>query len=247
MQLTGLPADALPLPADVETIALHGKDAGDAIVVLRKHWARLRSGVIAALDQYHARSPDEPGPDASRLRRIAAPLVPDAMWRALIDSLVVEGTVARSGPWLHLPGHSVSLDSNEQRIAAALLPLLVAGRFDPPWVRDLAKSTGQQDEAVRQVLRKLARQGSVYQVVRDLFYARDVVHELARLVAGIANEQGGALGASAFRDATGLGRKRAIQILECFDRIGYTRFQRDLHWLRPDSQLHEAVACEAGS
>ncbi|MBN3755266.1 selenocysteine-specific translation elongation factor [Paraburkholderia sp. Tr-20389] len=247
MQLTGLPADALPLPADAETIPLHGKDAGDAIVVLRKHWARLRSSVVAALDQYHARSPDELGPDASRLRRIAAPLVPDAMWRALIDSLVAEGAVARSGPWLHLPGHSVSLDANEQRIAAALLPLLQAGRFDPPWVRDLAKTTEQQEEVVRQVLRKLARQGDVYQVVRDLFYARDVVHGLARLVAAIANGQGGALGASAFRDATGLGRKRAIQILEFFDRIGYTRFTRDVHWLRPDSQLHEALACEAGS
>ena len=245
MQLTGLPADALPLPADAESIPLHGKDAGDAIVVLRKHWARLRSNVMAALDQYHARSPDEQGPDAARLRRIAAPLVPDAMWRALIDSLVNEGVIARSGPWLHLPGHSVALDSNEQRIADALLPLLLAGRFDPPWVRDLAKTTGKQEEAVRQVLRKLARQGDVYQVVRDLFYSREVVHELARLIAGIADGHGGALGASAFRDATGLGRKRAIQILEFFDRIGYTRFQRDVHWLRPDSHLREALMCES--
>jgi selenocysteine-specific elongation factor len=246
-QLTGLPADALPLPADADEIALHGKDAGDAVVVLRTHWARLRSNVVATLDQYHARSPDELGPDAARLRRIAAPLVPDAMWRALVDSLVTEGVVARSGPWLHAPGHSIALDSNEQGLADRLLPLLLEGRFDPPWVRDLAKTTGQHEDAVRQVLRKLARQGDVHQVVRDLFYHRDVVHELARLVAGIANGHGGALGASGFRDATGLGRKRAIQILEFFDRIGYTRFQREVHWLRPDSHLREALACESGA
>jgi len=243
MQLTGLPADALPLPHDADSIALHGKEAGDAVVVLRKHWARLQSSVIAALEQYHARSPDELGPDMARLRRIAAPLVHDAMWRALVDSLVASGAVAKSGPWLHLPAHSVALDTNEQGIADMLLPLLLAGRYDPPWVRDLAKTTGQHEESVRMVLRKLARQGDVHQIVRDLFYHRDVVHELARLVARIAGEQGGALGASAFRDATGLGRKRAIQILEFFDRIGYTRFQRDVHWLRPDSLLHEAIAC----
>ncbi|MPW24170.1 selenocysteine-specific translation factor, partial [Paraburkholderia sp. CNPSo 3157] len=87
MQLTGLPAEALLLPDDADEIALHGRDA---VIVLRSHWARLRSQVLAALDQYHARSPDELGPDAARLRRIAAPLVPDAMWRALIDSLVDE-------------------------------------------------------------------------------------------------------------------------------------------------------------
>ncbi|SIT41819.1 selenocysteinyl-tRNA-specific translation factor [Paraburkholderia piptadeniae] len=244
MQLTGLPAEALPLPADAAEIALHGKDAGDAVIVLRSHWARLRSQVMAALDQYHARSPDELGPHAARLRRIAAPLVPDAMWRALIDSLVDEGAVARSGPWLHLPAHTVSLDARERVLASALLPLIAQGRYDPPWVRELAKTTARDEDAVRQVLRKLARQGDVYQIVRDLFYHREVVHELARLVAAIAGDGGGALGASAFRDATGLGRKRAIQILEFFDRIGYTRFQRDVHWLRPDSQLHEALACE---
>ncbi|MNY76882.1 Selenocysteine-specific elongation factor [compost metagenome] len=38
-----------------------------------------------------------------------------------------------------------------------------------------------------------------------------------------------------FRDATGLGRKRAIQVLEFFDRVGYTRRVRDAHVLRAES------------
>lgn len=42
--------------------------------------------------------------------------------------------------------------------------------------------------------------------------------------------------AAAFRDATGLGRKRAIQILEWFDRIGHTRRVGDAHLLRPGAQ-----------
>ena len=42
----------------------------------------------------------------------------------------------------------------------------------------------------------------------------------------IANElmaEHGAIRAADFRDRTGLGRKRAIQILEYFDRVGFTR------------------------
>jgi selenocysteine-specific elongation factor len=59
--------------------------------------------------------------------------------------------------------------------------------------------------------------------------------ELAALVADIASRHArGEVEASAFRDATGLGRKRAIQILEFFDRTGYTRRVRDAHLLRPD-------------
>ncbi len=52
---------------------------------------------------------------------------------------------------------------------------------------------------------------------------------LTRLV-----QEHGAVDAARYRDALGLGRKRTIQILEFFDRIGYTRRVKDSHVLRPD-------------
>ncbi len=241
MHLTGLPSHALTLPADAFEIALPGKAADDAVVILRGDRDRLREQVIAALERFHAQQPDEQGLDASRLRRIAAPLLQDALWRALVDALIADGVISRSGPWLHLPTHTVSLDAAEEALSRLLLPLIAQGRFDPPWVRDLAASVREPEERVRQVLRKLTRLGEVYQVVRDLFYHRDTIVDLLRLIAALAHEQGGSLTASAFRDATDLGRKRAIQILEFFDRVGYTRFQRDVHHLRTDSRLHDLL------
>ena len=51
----------------------------------------------------------------------------------------------------------------------------------------------------------------------------------------------GELRAAVFRDRTGLGRKRAIQVLEFFDRIGFTRRIRargdDKHVLRANHPL----------
>jgi selenocysteine-specific elongation factor len=64
--------------------------------------------------------------------------------------------------------------------------------------------------------------------------------ELAQLVAGLAAGCTGGVDAATFRDGTGLGRKRAIQILEFFDRVGYTRFHRDRHLLRVESALAES-------
>ncbi|WP_323119755.1 selenocysteine-specific translation elongation factor [Burkholderia alba] len=235
--LTGLPLEALTLPADAVSVPLSGSEAGAALLVARRHWDGLGGKVAAALRAFHERSPDEQGPDGARLRRIAAPLADDALWRALIDASIAGGEIARSGPWLHLPSHAVSLDAREEALAQRLLPLVAAGRYDPPWVRDLAAATGNAEDLVRGVLRKLARRGELHQVVRDLFYHRDVVAELAAVVAELADSRGGALDAATFRDATQLGRKRAIQILEFFNRVGYTRFHRDLHLLRADSRL----------
>ncbi len=238
MRLTGYDAATLALPDDVVVIAPQGR-AEDATLLTREHWASLAARIVEVLSDFHARMPDEQGPDAARLRRMAAPLASDTVWRAAVDALVEQGRLARSGPWLHLPSHTVALDAQEEHLAARLMPLIAQGRYDPPWVRDLARETQQPEEKVRALLRKLARLGRLYQIVRDLFYDRDAVHELARLIAHTAGSEGAGVGAAAFRDASGLGRKRAIQILEFFDRVGYTRFQRDLHLLRPDSRMRE--------
>lgn len=235
--LCGMPVTALALPADMREIPLQN----DMLYVSAAHWNALKARLIDALGAFHARFPDEQGPDVARLRRMAAPLAPDALWRALVDDAVAQKTIARSGPWLHLPAHAVTLDALEEALAHAVLASLQQGRFDPPWVRDLARTHGVAEDDMRRLLKKLARRGDAHQVVRDLFYDRATIGALARLVAEQAAAQGGGLGAAHFRDATGLGRKRAIQLLEFFDRVGYTRFHHDLHLLRTDSRWHESV------
>ena len=58
-------------------------------------------------------------------------------------------------------------------------------------------------------------------------------------IARACNSSDAGLQAAAFRDATGLGRKRAIQLLEFFDRVGFTRRVKDQHLLRPGTSLFE--------
>ena len=236
--MSGMPAASLHLPANTRTVGLSGDDA---LLVAGTTWHSLTTQLIAALEQFHERSPDEQGPDSSRLRRIVAPLAEDALWRALIDDACLRGDIVRSGPWLHLPGHTVTLDDAEQALAGLLLSALKTGRFNPPWVRDLAAAHGVSEERVRQLMRKLARQGEVFQVVRDLFYHREAIRELATLAAVEAQKNEGKLAAAPFRDVTALGRKRAIQVLEFFDRVGYTRFHRELHVMRTDSRWLELL------
>ncbi|CAM3752095.1 Selenocysteine-specific elongation factor [Bordetella sputigena] len=237
MRLTGRPASDTPIPDDALWVATSSTN-GARTLILRAHWHALRAAVAAALERLHADTPDEPGADTARLRRIAAPVLPDAPWQALVAELVQDGIIVRNGPWLHLPGHAVQLDDDETRLAQALLPLLHAGAYDPPWVRDLARLRNEPEDRVRKVLRKLLRRGDVAQIVPDLFYHREKMQELAELLARMAHDTAHAvptgINAARFRDATGLGRKRAIQILEYFDRVGYTRRLRDLHMLRTD-------------
>ncbi|MCK7501380.1 MAG: SelB C-terminal domain-containing protein [Comamonadaceae bacterium] len=94
---------------------------------------------------------------------------------------------------------------------------------------------------MRAVLRKLARRGDVQQIVKDLFYPEATVAALlARFDELAAAQPRGLVDARAFRDATGLGRKRAIQVLEHLDRVGLTRRVRD-------SRVRRDAAATAGT
>ena len=235
--LMGRPPEALAL-ADAGLVQLPSGPE-DALLLTETVWQRWREQVLAALARFHERTPDEPGVNAARLRRMALPgqAQPqhDALWRALLVALLQDGAIASSGAWLHLPGHEVRLSEGERALAERLLPWLEEGGFDPPWVRDLAGRAGAPEEVVRQLLRKLARQGQLFQVVKDLFYAASQVQLLSGLL-GLLATRGprGQVEARVFRDHTGLGRKRAIQVLEFFDRVGYTRRFQDSHVLRAE-------------
>jgi selenocysteine-specific elongation factor len=222
---------ALPLPAEAQRVA------GTAIA--REQLDALEARIVARLDDFHRDAPDEVGPDARRLKRLAGPRTGDALWRHAVESLVARGALVRSGTWLHRPDHAARLGEAEQKLAQKLLPKLADGGFDPPWVRDLAKDCGASEAVVRQTLASLARRGEAFQVVKDLYYPQATVERLAAIARDCLRGPEG-LQAASFRDATGLGRKRAIQLLEFFDRVGFTRRVKDTHLLRPDTVLFEA-------
>jgi len=232
--LTGRAPDQWQLPADALTVA--PPQHADATVMLARHWHALQRTVLDALATFHARQPDEPGPGAGTLRRIifSASPVPDGVWAALLDTLAAQGDVRREGPWLQLPSHALTLSDEERRLAERVLPLLAGGGFDPPWTRELAATLGLPEERMRQLLRKLARGGTLHQVVRDLFYDAARIADAAALVATLVREHG-SMDAVQFRDGIGIGRKRAIQLLEFFDRVGYTRRVGNARVLRPDA------------
>jgi selenocysteine-specific elongation factor len=227
VRLSQLPAEQITLPAETIEVALQG---GDALLIAAAEVRVLETRILGGLAEFHARAPDDAGPELWRLKRIVAPEMEDRLWSRLIETLIAAGQVKQRGRSLHLPSHSVELSETEKAQAAPLLAALLAGGFDPPWVRDLSRDHGIPEAEVRRLLLKLSKTGEISQLVPDLFYHPRQLDKLARLVATLPEVQ-----ASSFRDASGLGRKRAIQILEFFDRVGYTRRVGNIHLIRPNA------------
>ena len=76
----------------------------------------LRTAIAALLKAHHAAAPDEPGLQPERLRQRLPERVPPALFRALMDGLLRQGSIEQDGPWLRLPSHRASLSPEQERL-----------------------------------------------------------------------------------------------------------------------------------
>ncbi len=235
-------AAAQGLPLVVPAGVLRHTDAQADHALGEVQAAQAAQRVQQVLATFHASHAEERGPDAARLRRLAQPRLPDALWRALLAQLQAQGVLRVQGAFVHLPEHGVRLSATEERLAQKVGTKLLAAGFEGAWVRDLARDSAEPEPLMRVTLARLAQRGELYQVVKDLYYPPATLARLTAIARAVAAGRGGEVTAAAFRDATGLGRKRAIQLLEHFDRIGLLRRVGDVHRLRADSRLFDEVA-----
>ncbi|BCG07564.1 selenocysteine-specific translation elongation factor [Buttiauxella agrestis] len=189
---------------------------------------RWKQKLLDTLERYHQQHDDQPGPGRERLRRMALPGEDEPLVLALIEKMRQEELLASRQGWLHLPDHKPGF-SAEQLAIWEKVDVLFGD--DPWWVRDLARETQQDEQTMRQLLRFAAQLGLVTAILKDRYYRNDRIQTFANLIRELDQTQG-ATSAADFRDSLGVGRKLAVQILEYFDRIGFTRRRGNDHLLR---------------
>ncbi|CAI2501656.1 selenocysteine-specific translation elongation factor [Serratia proteamaculans] len=188
--------------------------------------------LLQVLAEYHQQHADQLGLGRARLRRMALPQLAEPLVFMMIDRLLAEGVIHNTRGWLHLPEHGLAFSTEELALWARIEPLFGDEAW---WVRDLATELGEDEARVRATLRKAAQLGHVTAVVVDRYYLSRRIEQFAALIRELDVEQGSA-NAADFRDRLGVGRKLAIQVLEFFDRSGFTRRKGNQHLLR-DSGL----------
>ena len=190
--------------------------------------ARWQRKILDILATYHLQHQDEPGPGRERLRRMALPMEDEALVLLLIERMRESGDVHSYHGWLHLPDHKAGFTAEQQAVWQKTETLF---GDEPWWVRDLARETATDEGLMRQVLRHAAQQGLITAIVKDRYYRNDRIVIFANLIRELDQERGSTCAAD-FRDRLNVGRKLAIQILEYFNRIGFTRRRGNDHLLR---------------
>ena len=228
--LTAAGLDALVGRMDLQRL----RAGGVAYVHTAERWAALRRTVVALLAGFHADAPEAPGLASERLRALLVPALPRPLFAAVRERLIADKDVAPNGHWVRLPDHVVQLGAEDRRLAAMMAPMIAAERFRPPRVRDISQALAVQETRVRVACKALARAGELVEVAPDQFFLRGTVVEMAQIAKGLSSAA--QFTAADFRDKLDNGRKVAIQILEFFDRQGFTWRSGDLRRVVKDPE-----------
>ncbi|KJG02395.1 selenocysteine-specific translation elongation factor [Photobacterium angustum] len=196
---------------------------------------QLQQNIIEKLALYHQQENDHIGLGKDRLYRITALNQPAAIFNELLAQLLAQQSIINTRGWLHLASHQLQLTELEQKSWQRIAQIMQQNSM-PWWVRDLANECDLDEDELRALSYKLAQLGYISAIVKDRYVSHDYLISIAnRVRAHIGHHQ--KLETAEFRTISQLGRKVAIQILEYFDKIGFTKRKFNYRELRDEGLL----------
>ncbi len=211
--LWGLPA-ATPRTATKASTVVLGEE-----ILLAATWKSWQDTVLAAIGTTLESDSTRTGVRENELPAT----VPKPYRPEILRQLVSAKRLAQTGGAYHPPRHAAVLSPAQQGLLQRIKPLLEV--IQPPSVGDLAKTLGRAPAQMARELEGLAKPGALIRVSDNRYFLPAAVDTLAAVVAELSAK--GPFDARAFRDTSGIGRNAAIELLEYFDHLGYTRRQGD--------------------
>ena len=207
-----------PAQFDAALAAQDAQQHGNEIVS-RAQWADWRRSALKFIEQFQAEHPDATGVRPNQL-----PTGIPARYRIeLLNALVAEKALGTTAGTYHAPRHVAALPAAEEALLKRVTPLLDVDQA--PSVGDLAKRLGLPIAKLEQGLANLAKRGLLARISAKRYYWPARLTQIAGYAAELAERA--PFTVREFRDATGIGRNVAIEVLEYLDGKGVTRRMGD--------------------
>ncbi len=209
----------------------------DATAFTQKRWDDLIAETRALFETAHRESPGATGQTLPVLQKLLMRKVRAEAVSALLDAMTKAGYLENvSGGW-RLAGTGLQLDEKDSAAWKRISPLLDDLR--PPSVAEIAKELNQPPRSIERTLNRAARVGLACQVAPNRYYLPEHLQRLAEIAAETAAaDPGSLLQVRAYRDTSGIGRNLVIEVLEHFDRLGFTHRSGDhRRILKPVSEV----------
>ena len=225
------PEKAVKLAEDSEDLVVLPSTADPALIVRRDRHDAYLADLLDRTRTFHRDSPSLAGIELERLRTGAHFELDPRLFREIVDGLVAERRLARSGNTAALPDHRISMSEADEGLVSRVLEAIRDAGATPPSFKQIEQAFGVPVKRVTELVTVLVERAEVVKVAPDLAYDRVVVADIEeRLRAHLERER--EITAAGFRDLISASRKYSIPLLDYFDRSGVTIRSGDYRKLR---------------
>ena len=182
-------------------------------------WKAVLGALETQIAAYHRTAPHSQGLKAQQIRSTG--VAPPHWLEAALAALLAAGRIRETGGHFHEIDHRPALPPDDAALLRRIDALI--DRDQPPSVGDIAKSLAIPLRTIDTFLTKAANLGYLVRVGTNHVLKPSRIEALADTIRRVAANNPAGFDARAFRDAAGIGRNLAIDVLEHFDRRGFTR------------------------
>jgi selenocysteine-specific elongation factor len=195
---------------------------------------RLRGEILGALRGFHEGQPRAAGIEPDALRKKIWTRLPSEAFQTLLHQLAEERKIEIASNLVCQAGHDTTAGPEDQRLWDLVLPALRQSGFAPTAVSELAAALNLKVPALKDFLYRKSRKGEVIRMPKERFYPRATLAQLAAIAQTLVRTSPSGFTVAQYRDAAGIGRGLAIEILECLDNLGITQRVGDARKIRRD-------------
>jgi selenocysteine-specific elongation factor len=206
----------------------------------------LASAIVAEVARLHRDDPKSLGLELASLPERLQARLPEWAYNQIVRDLAAQGKVEIAGTKVRRPGHDATSNPEDEKLWSRILPALQKDKPLPPTLKELAEQLRLPEKSISDLLHRKSRGGEPIKVMPDRFLLRSSIVRLAKTAEETAAAKPtGQFTAADYRDRCGASRKLSIDVLEYFDRIGFTQRIGDARRIR--RPIEQALAAGAGA
>ncbi len=214
-------------------LVLLGKD--HRMAVTQSRLTALQEATTRQVLAFHQAQPQAPGIETEALRAELAPELDTDAFSHVLRLLADQRKIEIHSSLVRKPGHDTTANSADVKLWETVQPVLTTAGFNPPPLRELAPQLKLKDAILKDFLYRQMKAGNLYKVGVERFYLKTTMATLAATAQAVhAKQPNGLFTAAQYRDAAGIGRTLAIEILETLDGLAITQRVGDARKMRKD-------------
>ena len=161
--------------------------------------------------------------------------------RHILNELISSKKLLRNGKELFLTEHEIIFSSEELDMWKKIKHALDENKYHPPTINEVAKELNFETKDTEQIFKKALKLNYLVQVSLNRYFYRDIILYYANIVEKIsAANTNHKLELSIFRNEVRISRNLTIELLEFFDRKGFTiRLKNERYLYKKANQVFQ--------